>query len=67
MVTVSVNVTLPLSAGAALLTVLVIARSACGTSTDAESLSFAGVPSKEVDDAVAVLVMAAGLVTVATT
>ena len=67
MVTVTVNVTLALSAGVASETVFVTARSASGTSTpaDAESLPVAGSAAR--DETVAVLVIGAELVTRAVT
>ena len=66
LVTVTVNVTLLFNAGVALLTVLLVARSALGTSTDAVAVLLAAVGSYVVVDAVAVFVIGVWVVTVAT-
>ena len=66
-VTATVNVTLPLSAGVALLTVLVTARFASGASTEADAVLLAGTGSSVVAATVALLVIWVWPVTVATT
>ena len=66
-VSVTVNVTLVPTAGVALLTVLVTARFASGTSTDAEAALFAPTGSCVVADTVAVFVTVVWVVTAATT
>ena len=64
--TVTVNVTLPFKTGVALLTVLVTARSALGTSTVADAALLGATGSYVVLEAVAVFVIAVWVVTVAT-
>ena len=66
LVTVTVNVTLPLSAGVALLTVFVTARLASGASTEADAVLLPETGSSVVAATVALLVTRVWPVTVAT-